>query len=752
MRKNWFNRLLLSYLPVFFVISLSLLLITYLTLNEMSKRSAIRANELLSQSIMQLIDNTLLDLDTLMQQQLMHNDKIKLFFQTVAPADRQQADYEAAAALNDLMSKNPMIGSVYLFRTEDQVVLTPATRTTVEKFGDKYFIGKYVKSLRPFRWLDKREYQEHEENPPRQVVSLIKFGKISDGSLMVVNVNTDSLSGIIRGMSESNLNFVDLIDTQGKVLATKEFTQTSDGLKVQDTDPSKGPELSYARSSYTGWTIRSGIYSGNILEWVSSLFYVWIVVGFLVILAGIVWLVFVTRRNYKPIQVMMRRISDYAGPSMKHSELKDRVDELQYIGITLDDLMDKSHTLQEQNKENLAYRKKQLFLNIMEGVSLDQNWEQELKELGFDEHHGCFIVVLTEIDGIHSFCSRYNHRDQHLLKHIVRSVTAELASTRQTRVWSEWVHDNRLGALYFFEEPGIAEEEMMPLAEKLRHWVQNLLAFTVTIGVGPLVLQPEQISASYQASLQALEYKASFGNNRLISLADLSSRAKGEVYKHLQETRQLSQSYRSGDADWEDQFNDLYRSLQSRLYTREDLISLHNHLLYTLTKEVAALPAELQQRWKDEADGQLKLILEQAETMEELHDGFYRVLLQAYTEMQEYRERNNNHQLIQSVKQYISHNYSNPDLSLMHLSNEFGLGSSYLSRLFKEAFGVKFIDYVVQVRIEKATELLQQTEETIQDIAATVGYPRSLTFIRAFKKHMGITPGNYRKSYWEAAP
>ncbi|MEF3310385.1 AraC family transcriptional regulator [Paenibacillus sp. GYB004] len=73
------------------------------------------------------------------------------------------------------------------------------------------------------------------------------------------------------------------------------------------------------------------------------------------------------------------------------------------------------------------------------------------------------------------------------------------------------------------------------------------------------------------------------------------------------------------------------------------------------------------------------------------------------------------------------------------------MNASYLSRLFKEQFGEKFNDFVTQVRVEKAVELLKGTEETVNEIAAAVGYTHTLTFIRVFKKVMGNTPGNYRK-------
>lgn len=745
MRINWFNKMLLSYLPVFFVISLSLLLMTYLTLNEMSRQSAVKANELLSQSIIQLIDNTLMDVNTMMQQQLLDNSRIKAFFQPGLPSTRQQADYQAAAALNELMNHYRIIDSIYLFRTNDQKVLTPSSFASIENFGDKQFIAKHINSLHPFRWIEKRPYAESADDQVRYVVSLAAFGNLADGSLMVVNVSTNSLGDMIRRMSESDLNFVDLLDAEGRLIASKETDDAAGDTGIEPL-PNKGREFSSVRSSYTGWTIRSGIYDASILEWVSSLFYVWVAIGFLAVAAGIIWLVFVTSRNYKPIRVIMNRISAY--PYRERSPKQESVkDELQYIGHAIDDLLDRSSLLQEQNKENLAYRKKQVFLSMVEGVPMAESWETELQKVGIEAYGRQCAITLVEIDRFHEFDSRFGRRDQYLLRHVVGSVTAEIALNAQTAVWSEWVSPGRLGTLYLFKDVQSADQELRLMCRKLLEWVRQHLMFTVTIGIGNTVVQPEHIAESYGIALQALAYKASFGPDRLIGQEDLISTPSGEWYRHLQDIRVICQTYRSGGSEWEEQLDEMHRSLRTQLYTREGLGMLHDNFIYHLRKQMTELPEEFQELWDGKVWNRMSEIQAKAETVDAWHADFRQELARIFEDMRKLRESKHNYHLIQNVKSYINGNFGNPDLSLNHLSHEFGLGASYLSRLFKEEFGVKFIDYVTQVRMEKAEELLQQSVDSVQHIAAVVGYPRSLTFIRVFKKYKGTTPGSYRKKF-----
>lgn len=82
---------------------------------------------------------------------------------------------------------------------------------------------------------------------------------------------------------------------------------------------------------------------------------------------------------------------------------------------------------------------------------------------------------------------------------------------------------------------------------------------------------------------------------------------------------------------------------------------------------------------------------------------------------------------------------------MKHLSDRFHISAKYASYLFKEEFNLKFVDFIVKLRMERAQELLAETNETIQNISIRVGYANSITFGRVFKRIVGVTPGDYRK-------
>ena len=99
---------------------------------------------------------------------------------------------------------------------------------------------------------------------------------------------------------------------------------------------------------------------------------------------------------------------------------------------------------------------------------------------------------------------------------------------------------------------------------------------------------------------------------------------------------------------------------------------------------------------------------------------------------------------IRSVVEHLKLHYSQ-DMSLGMLAEVAGLSASYLSFLFKQETGQTITDYLAGLRIEQARRLLKESELPISEISSFVGYSDNNYFIKVFRRHYGMTPGDYRK-------
>ena len=101
------------------------------------------------------------------------------------------------------------------------------------------------------------------------------------------------------------------------------------------------------------------------------------------------------------------------------------------------------------------------------------------------------------------------------------------------------------------------------------------------------------------------------------------------------------------------------------------------------------------------------------------------------------------HNIVWQVKNYINENYDK-ELSLELLGQLVNLHPVYMSKIFKEVTDINLSSYITDVRMQKAAELLEQTNLQVQEVMKQIGYQKSQYFSKRFKEKFGVTPKEYR--------
>lgn len=101
---------------------------------------------------------------------------------------------------------------------------------------------------------------------------------------------------------------------------------------------------------------------------------------------------------------------------------------------------------------------------------------------------------------------------------------------------------------------------------------------------------------------------------------------------------------------------------------------------------------------------------------------------------------------IRLAREYMQRHYSEP-ITLEKVCEEVGFSVSYFSALFKKETGESFVRHLTRIRMEKAKELLSQTNLPVSQICVRVGYNDQKHFNQIFKKETDLSPGQYRKLY-----
>lgn len=103
---------------------------------------------------------------------------------------------------------------------------------------------------------------------------------------------------------------------------------------------------------------------------------------------------------------------------------------------------------------------------------------------------------------------------------------------------------------------------------------------------------------------------------------------------------------------------------------------------------------------------------------------------------------------IVGIMKYIQEHYYE-SIQIEELAKEWSISSRYIRKYFLEEIGMSCSEYITVMRINKAKELLWETQKSITDIALEIGYGTPQYFCRTFKNEVGMSPSVYRSSWRE---
>lgn len=104
-----------------------------------------------------------------------------------------------------------------------------------------------------------------------------------------------------------------------------------------------------------------------------------------------------------------------------------------------------------------------------------------------------------------------------------------------------------------------------------------------------------------------------------------------------------------------------------------------------------------------------------------------------------------NDDLSYRIVSYIKENFSNPEMSVTAIADTFHMNRNYLSKLFKEQQNINLHDFINEIRVQKAKNLLANTDMSLGEICDNTGFGSYRTFIRVFKQTEGVTALEYKK-------
>ncbi len=172
---------------------------------------------------------------------------------------------------------------------------------------------------------------------------------------------------------------------------------------------------------------------------------------------------------------------------------------------------------------------------------------------------------------------------------------------------------------------------------------------------------------------------------------------------------------------------------------------LFMRLIFAIEQHITFYNLQLSDIWGE--CSQMVKNAQKLQSVQEICDSLKDCISQIIATMQKSRSSFSN-KLVDQIKQYIENHFTE-DISLYSSSENVHLSPSYISRIFKKSTGCNFVEYLTTVRINKAKELLANTNIKVYEVAEMVGYKSTKHFSMVFKGQVGVTPLNYKKSVFQ---
>lgn len=358
--------------------------------------------------------------------------------------------------------------------------------------------------------------------------------------------------------------------------------------------------------------------------------------------------------------------------------------------------------------------------------------------LGLTADYGCMLALTVGDD----------QQGSHMTNAVGAGVRTQMNYAKVRELLKETFHacvvgsviSNKIPVFLPMEAGKIEYEErigMIDVCRELNRKLRRMTDISFRIGIGS-VRKLKQSMESYEEALKALA--SSTGS--VAHVDDLPIQCRYDDEYPLELEKELFDDLRGGHSEDCERAAGNYFDWMLSAYDEKNLSVRLKILEFVLFAEHEAYENGGMTYHFEERENYLPIVM-QAEKNSDLRGWFVKKFSEACKNMMTKKEEHEN-QLVVKAQNYIQENFQK-DLSLDEVSRQLDLSPYYFSKLFKEETGYNFVEYLTSLRMKKAQELLMQESLSMKEICVSVGYSDPNYFSRIFKKHMGVTPTEYRE-------
>lgn len=593
------------------------------------------------------------------------------------------------------------------------------------------------------------------------LVSRIHTTRQIEEGLIVVGLSKRSINNLLLEMSSNQGGLSFIVKQNGNAYYSKDESNSENielvkllKNQVQNNSNSMGSfNYSYKGETYSvvfdsyeknGWKYVSAIPLSHKFAPVKKIsqFLLW--VNLLAILVSIIISSALSRKIYKPVGQLTEYIRRGIGGS--EANIQDS-DEFKYIRTSVDHINDERQQLKGYIEKNRTILRNGLLLQLIQG-HLHNYSEEELQEtmgrMGWKLTGQIYVAVFFKLFLPNSEEGAFSHGDEHLATYAAANIIEEVGEGFSGVIGVVNFHNLSIAMLLEIpeNESHNIRERLECQCEEILERLYGYLGMQVTTGIGMIVNKIHKLPDSLEAAVHSIRYRDVNREREIIFSEDLLHHLEKEFQYPIELENEILYDIRMGMfKEASEKIGMLADGLKKQsgmeFFIQQGML----HLLGSILHVMIQTGTDVNRLYSGNNLYEQLCTIKKAEEMviwfrEKVILPYEKEIL----ETQDIKFK----AMIVKIQKYVEDNYMK-DISLDICADEVGIPAKRLSVIFARIMGINFIDYVTDIRMSKAKEMLMELDLNINEIAFMVGYQPQY-FNKLFKKREGITPGEYRQA------
>jgi two-component system response regulator YesN len=398
--------------------------------------------------------------------------------------------------------------------------------------------------------------------------------------------------------------------------------------------------------------------------------------------------------------------------------------------------------LEEQINESKTLLRQKFISELVLGTVSDKDEiTRKIADLKLEIECRNLAVILFEIDDYNAICEKFSSIEINKLISSVESISAEILKGDVKAVVSH-LQDGKFVIVVSF---GNIRSDLhiynfiITTISRIRSSIKRYLNITACFSYSKTFIDIADIRKYFREAEIALQDRFFRGKDQIIDRSRCAGLYNGYINLELAEEKSIIEALKARDHN---KIEECLDKVFSKIIV--------NKLSYNSVQMICAELINIVNRVARETDIDIKKVysdkdipydsMRKMETLIEMREWIFRSYTRLADIIGEIKANDSYSEYTKKAISYIQKNYTQ-NVSLNEAAEHIGISSSYLSRVFKEDCGIGFVEYLNNIRVGYAKQLIETEGLKLKDVAKRVGFNNYTYFFKVFKDVLNVTPG-----------